>query len=378
MKSIAEIRRADEKELLALAKQRIGKFSILKRIYDNGFLFDLVQHKNDCDNRLLLRLVIDEPTAIKFFKEIEENLELFQNEENIQKLKTKLRQWETIPFESTIVELEFAADYKRRGYQIEIEPELPNNQKGDFCASKDSMKIYFEVKTIYTASSIKDHAILYELEDSYSGMGLPFVIGIDLENNFKRNQTVEVSKHIQRKLREIQTTHISLPFSFVYPENSKSIVTVNVSSRLPDGEKGYVSGSEFGGGIKGEWSDLRSKISSGISQLHPNHPGVMVIKPNGLETARDDIENALFGDPRVNLFGKPKSFRGGDRIFAKNKNKRLSAVIYYQNAKKFIYHNPYSEIKLSPEIFKGKNVIQFIPIHQDDGSIYYKELRMST
>ena len=52
MRDIYEIARADEEELLAIAKQRIENFSILKRIYDDDFLSGLVQRKFDPDNLL--------------------------------------------------------------------------------------------------------------------------------------------------------------------------------------------------------------------------------------------------------------------------------------------------------------------------------------
>jgi hypothetical protein len=47
MRDIFEIRQSDENELLSLAKQRIERFSILKGIYDDEFLTELVHHKNN-------------------------------------------------------------------------------------------------------------------------------------------------------------------------------------------------------------------------------------------------------------------------------------------------------------------------------------------
>jgi hypothetical protein len=80
MQDICEFARADEEELLAIAKQRIEDFSILKRIYDDEFLSRLVRRKNDYDNLLLFWLVTDDSIAIRLFQEIEENLEVLQSE----------------------------------------------------------------------------------------------------------------------------------------------------------------------------------------------------------------------------------------------------------------------------------------------------------
>lgn len=138
----------------------------------------------------------------------------------------------------------------------------------------------------------------------------------------------------------------------------------------------------FGGGVKGNWNDLRRKISSGVSQLHPDHPGVLVIQPYGLTTGQYDIENALLGDLAVTLLDKPKMVRWKNRIFGKNKNKRLSAVIYYKkrlqtlgyNREKIVYHNPYAKTKLSASTFGGEYVTQFIPTQREDGKMYYEQI----
>lgn len=386
MRDVYEIARADEEELLAIAKQRIENFSILKRIYDNDFLSQLILRKSDSDNLLLFWLVmdnpIDKPTAIHFLQEIEENLKLLQPEGSIQKFRTKLRRWNTDHFESAVAELEFAAEYKRRSYQIELEPSLPNGEKADFCASKDSMKIYFEVTCIFWKPSLKEHGIMDELFIRLGRIDEPFMIGINIQSTFQRRQTAKVARHIQKKLRQFERASPSLPFSFVYPESGEPIVEIDVMKRFPEGEKGFISGGVFGGGVKSSWNDLRSKISSKISQLHPDYPGVIIVQPHGLETGQYDIQNALLGDLAVNLFGEPKLFRWKDRIFAETKNKRLSAVIHCKRIlqesgyikNKFVYHNPYAKTKLSTNMFKGENVIQFGSTKLDNGTIRYMQI----
>jgi hypothetical protein len=373
MRDLLEMRKADENELLSLAKLRIKSFPILKEIYDEEFLTDLVRYKNNYDNLLLFWLVVDSPIdvglAYGFLKDIEEDLELFHSQRDFKVFRAKFRQWNTVAFEAAVTELEFAAEYLRRGYQIELDPDLPNNRKMDFYANKRATKIYFELKTIYTEASNEDQTIMNELSDRFSRMDQHVRISVDIKEEFKPSQTVEVSRYIRQKIKEIEENSIDLPFSFSYPENNDPIVIVDVLSRVPDSEKGYIAGFVFGGGIKGDWSDLRRKIVSGVSQLHPSYPGVIIVKPHGLQINQYDIENALFGDLKVNLLGKPQCFRGGDRIFAEKKNNRLSAVVYCEERlhelgyvkKKFVYHNPFAAIRLSADVFKGENVVQFSP-----------------
>jgi hypothetical protein len=45
MRDIIEIRKTDNEELLAIAKLRIEDFEILRGIYDDAFLFRVVQGK---------------------------------------------------------------------------------------------------------------------------------------------------------------------------------------------------------------------------------------------------------------------------------------------------------------------------------------------
>lgn len=379
MRDITEITRANIEDLLAVAKQRIDSFKILKEIYDDAFLYRVVQRKKDYDNDLLLFLVIDNPVAVRFFQEVEENLKTLQAN-CLQKFSKKLRQYTTRAFESVITEIEFAADFTRKGFQIELEPALPNGRTADFCASKGSLRIFFEVKNIFPQRSHEEKLIILELEDRYSRLDTPFVISFDLKKNFPRNKISDVIKFVERRLKKHDGD--ALPQSFCYPESGEPIIKFNVRKRLPTGEKGYIGGGVHGGGIKGDWSDLRNNISSGVSQLHPDHPGVLIVQTYGLSTMRYDIENALLGDLKINLFGELRPFRQGDSILFKDRNKRLSAVIYCEKRlqgsayvrKKIVYHNFNPKAKLSPEIFKGENIIQFLPTKLDNGKIRLEQI----
>jgi hypothetical protein len=371
VRDVFEIRKADESELLMHARERLKSFPILKKIYDDEFLANLVRHKNNYDNLLLSWLVVDNPhdtgLAYEFLKDIEENLKLFPSQESFRVFKIKLRQWKTVAFEAAITELEFSIEYLKRGYQIELEPNLPNNKKGDFSASKGDIKIFFEVKTIYGEASNEDQTIMNELSDRLMEMDQPFRIGVEIKEKFKPSQAVEVSKYILQKLTELDRLSFAFPFSFTYPENDDPIAIVEIRSRVPNKEKGYIAGFVYGGGIKVDWNDLRRKIVSGVSQLHPDYPGVIIVKPHGLQVSEFDIKNALYGDLKINIFGEPQPFRSGERVFAKKKNRRLSAVVYYEkrlrkagySKKKLIFHNQFAAKRLPEHVFEGENVTQF-------------------
>jgi len=377
MKSTSQIAATEDTLLIQAAKQRICFGSILREVYDDTFLKELVQNKRDADNLLLFWLVndndIDSPTANKIFEEIERNLVLFRSSTNFNILKSKLRQWNSIPFESTITELEFAAEYHERGYRIELEPALPNKRKGDFSAEKEEQKIYFEVKVVHKEASAKNQAAINELSSRCAKIDHPFLIGnIDVQETFQTNQSIAVAKFIEKKLKQLEASSDKLPTSFDYPDSDNPMITIDVNERLPNGEKGLVIGFTYGGGTTLKWTDIRKKIEGGVNQLHPNWPGVIIIQPQGLDYLKYDIENALFGDLSV-FVKKAIPFRKGDRVFGKKKNTRLSAVIYYSkrlqdfgySKKKTIYHNPFATKKLPRSIFEGENVTQFNPSIND-------------
>jgi hypothetical protein len=367
MRDINELRREKDETLFKTAKQRIENCPILSEIYNDEFLLEIVHRRNDYDNVLFTWLVADDQCAVNFFQKIEENLKLL-SEANVKKFKEKLRQWNTESFESTITEIEFAAEFARKGFQIEVDPILPNGRKGDFCISKGSLKIFFEVKIVFSPRSHEEELISLELDDKYNALNTRFVIGFDIKKDFQRSHVSKVMRHIENKLKYIERSASTLPQSFAYPDTGNPIVEIDVKAFLPEGEKGYIAGGLLGGGIRGNWNDLRRKISSGVNQLHPDYPGIIVVRPYRLATTKYDIENALFGDLKVSMLpGKSLPFRGGHRIFGKNKNERLSAVAFCQKGLQtsgsiseiIIYHNPYAKTKLPHELFGGKNVTQY-------------------
>jgi hypothetical protein len=372
MKSMLEISKAKDEKLLVSAKEKLARYNLLKEIYDDVFLQQLIDNKNDRDNILLFWLVtdseIDRPIAARVLDEIEGMLNLFKDFSNFNSLTRKLRQWHNIPFESTITELEFAAEYLNRGYEIELEPSLPNGQNADFCAIRGSEKIFFEVKVAYKEESALNDAIVNELTERCDKVDQPFLITLNIEEDFPRSQVVPVAKFIAKKLYELKMVPCNLPQSFEYPNSEHPVLSVDVSKRLPAGEKGFVGGSTFGGGTTIKWKDLRNKIQQGIKQLNPDFPGVIILSRHHLDYSDYDVRNALYGDLSVNFLSKPaRAFRTGDRIFGKQKNTRLSAVIYYEKIlqntgylrRKTVYHNPFGKCKLQKEVFEGENVTQY-------------------
>ncbi len=376
-----EIPRAENEYLLILAKQRLAKYPLLRSIYTDEFLEELVRKKYDLDNMLLQDLVLQEPILDEIFHEIEENLYLLQPEGGLQKYSDKLKQYGSLSFQSVITELDIASNFKRNRYEILIEPTLPNGKVGDFLATKNGLSIYFEVKGLVTERVMKESAISFELQTRVSGMDEPYEISVEITKAMERKHVVNLSKFILNKLNNLNLKTINIPYSFEFNENGSLLALITVDARLSDGEKGYIGVFHYPATIKSDWSDLRNKISKKISQLHPDYPGVIVLQPYSINVGLADMENAILGDLKVNFRGPPVLFRAGDCIIGADKNHRLSAIICYQrkinggkiHKKTTIYHHYHANHKLSSNFYTGNNVIHWIPKRESGGLKYEKQ-----
>ena len=378
MERSRDIPRAPDRELMILAKKRLDNYPLLNSIYTDEFLEELVHKKHDLDNILLQYLVLQEPIIDEIFQEIEDNLDLLQPECSLQKYSNKLKQYDSTSFKSVVTELDVTSIFKRDGYQIKIEPTLPNGKVGDFLATKNGLSIYFEVKRLLTEKIIKQSAISFELLTRISGMNEPYAISIELTDAMERTHVAKSSKFILNKLKNLNTSTISIPHSFEYKKNGTILVTITVDARLSDDEKGFIGYFGYPVTTKSDWSDLRDKISKKIRQLHSDYPGVIVLQPDSINVSLDGIENAILGDVKVNIRGPPVFFRSGDCIIGTDKNHRLSAIMCYQrktdgSKKTNIYHHYYADHKLSPDFYTGNNVIHWVP-KRGKGHLKYEKI----
>lgn len=354
-------------DLFNKAKERVRLFSMLNDIYDDDTIHNIIKHKYDFDNLLLFYLVSDYDDNYTFLNRLNKYLGYLSPEDCMKIYTEKLRQYRTGALESFTTELEFAYEYKKRGYEILFEPTLPNNKKGEFFICKNEEKIFFEVKHRYSKYAKERDDVLNELQLRLDGMEQPFVLSIDLNKDIKKEECIRFSKYIKYELNKEETISKDLPFTFYYIKNNDRIAEITVLRKLRDGEQGYISYFGWSVGIRMDWNALREKIKSGINQLHPDYPGVIILKGYPSSFTEYGLQNALFGDLAATFNKKIPAVRVGNRIFHHNKNLRLSAMIYINRRytsedglrERVVYHNPFASHKLDPEIFQGKNVIQY-------------------
>jgi hypothetical protein len=131
---------------------------------------------------------------------------------------------------------------------------------------------------IFNEVSLRNGAVTAELMDRFDEMVQPFIISIDLKDDFRPGQIAALLKYVRNKMKEVKGNSIFFPFSLVYPEENPKI-TLDFVNQVSKGEKGHIRGINYEGGIKGDWTDVRRKIAAGISQLHPDYPGVIIARP---------------------------------------------------------------------------------------------------
>jgi hypothetical protein len=327
MRSSYEVRKADDGILFRIVEDRLRNYPYIRELYTDDGILKIISKKKSLDNELLTALVLDNPVYFQLLSNINKNLETLYSDGVIKAFKLKFQNWDLNSFSSTVVELYFAAVFKKRGYSIQFEPELPNGQRSEFLAKKGDITCYVEEKTIHREKTQKERWVSDELIDKLDNIDEPFALSIEITDHMEKKDADDIVKYIRERLREEQS--ITNSFKFIYEKGGVGLAEITAERLLPD-EKGYVSGFLYPGLMTIDWSDLRNKISRKISQLHPDYPGILVIHPLTIDIDLYDIFNALFGDLAVSLKDNKNPVRLQNRILKRNKNSRISAIIIHR------------------------------------------------
>jgi len=354
MRSSYEIRRTDDDTLLRIVEDRLSNFPYIRKLYTDDDITKIVRRKRSLDNELLATLVLNSPVYFQLLSNINKNLETLYPDGVIAAFKPKFQQWDLNSFSSTVVELYFAVVFKKLGYNLQFEPELPNRQRSEFLAQKENIMCYVEEKTIHREKTEKERWISGELVDKLDNIDEPFALSIEITDHVEKNDVDDIVKYILERLREEQSITDSFNFSY----DKKGIRLAEIAAyRLPYGEKGYVSGFLYPGSKTIDWSDIRNKISKKVSQLHPDYPGVLVIHPLTMDIDLYEIFNVIFGDLAVSKDRDMSLVRQRDRILKPGKNNRVSSIIIHRrkieesgyNIENIVIFNPNADNPLPRE-----------------------------
>jgi len=385
MVSIRDLLELNEEQLLDFMNASLKQYPILKDIYSDQFVEELVRRQFNPNNYLLWLLASRNEFANKQLEEMANALESLQELGAITKFKGKLIHTNKMILESYLSELEFASYYKQKGYQVELEPSIEGTLRGpDLKVKTENVVIFFEIENIFIQELINIDRIDSEISFRLAVTEEPFVYIINrFETKMTQKDVETLVGFVKDNLRKLgNKDNVEFPITLQFPDEKQRKAEIQIVGRpnkLKHGYLGGISWSYFGFPSS---QNIRRKISKKISQLPKKAANVLVIQLGHLLYDEEDVLDALFGDLKLRINLKDSSsepMREKEKIFTYNKNTRLSAVIYYekrfQNSsfdyRKVVFHNPYAKVPIDPNFFKDHNVKQFVP--RDKGSYYEME-----
>jgi hypothetical protein len=380
--NIFELKQIDEAALLELVRETCNNFPNLKQVYDDDFLKNLVTRRFCFDNYLLWLLASREQYAIATLTEISKFIDLLKEGDFGIHFKDKLRSTNEPVFNSYLIELEFAAYYKEKGYYVQLEPKISDSGKNpEFKITSENFEVYFEAKSIFWEEMMTMSRIETTIQDALGRTKEKYVFLIYYTPKFKSGDTSSLRRFVIEKLKEIPNNR-KLPIELLFQNETDLLAKIEVVSKPKKLPYGYLGGFmrteafSIPGG-----REIRRKISQKIPQLPKDEAGVLVIAPGQIFVHEEDVLNALYGDENavINLEDDSARFiRIRNGTFSPGINTRLSAVIFFKKKwdegnKRFtrdrvVFHNPFAKKKLTADFFKDTNVKQFVPI-LDDNSI---------
>jgi len=378
--NIFDLKETDEKTLLQSARNILSEFPVLKELYEDNFLNDLIANRLYHDNFLLWLLSSREPYAYNVLKDISKQLGLLQDSDGVSHFKSKLRSTSEPVLKSYLTELEMAAYYKEKGCDVELEPTIRETGKNpEFKITSGDLEVYFEAKNIFWEEIAQMNEIETQIQGALRKTKEQYVFNIYYTPKLRIGDVPSLKKLVIEKLRSIPNDQeLPTSFSFISETDLRAEVrVVGKPNRLPYGYLGAFMKSEAFSVPGGK--EIRRKISKKVSQLPKNEACVIVIEPGQMFIHEDDVLDALYGDESavINLQDhSARLIRKHNGTFSPKINTRLSAVIFFEKKyngqnqnftrRKVVYHNPFAQKKLSTEFFDDANVKQFVPVKEED------------
>lgn len=377
--NIFELKETDEKTLSKLGRETLEEFTVLKNIYDNNFLNELIAKRFHYDNFLLWLLSSKEPYAKNVLADISKQLVLLKDSDSVKHFKNKLRSTSEPILKSYLTELEMAAYYKERGYDVELEPATDETgKKSEFKIASGDFKVYFEAKNIFWEEIAQMNKIETQIHGALWKTKEKYVFSIYYTPKFKIGDIPFLKRFVIQKLRAIRNGQ-KLPAKLFFINETDLRAEINVLSKpniRPYGYLGTLMRSEAFSIPGGK--EIRRKISQKVAQLPKNEACVIVIERAQMFIHEEDVLDALYGDENVVINLRDNSsrlVRKHNGTFSPRFNRRLSAVVFfekkwneqYQNFTRLrvVFHNPFARKKLSTEFFDDVNVRQFVPVEEE-------------
>lgn len=354
--TIYDLPSLDPDKALASIRRTLELYPILKEIYDDDCIMELVRERSNTKNSLLLRLVQpDEPAARAFWAPIAADLEILRDEGSVEVFRHKLRSRELHPSESAKSELNLAAWVKRRGVVVQLEPETNPPKNCDFSARTDP-QAWWEIKTLAdTQGPRSDDRVAHEVMPRLRRFPEPYVLSVQFQA-LRLEKVHDAVKEIKRQLSALHQESEEPPLHL----EAHGLVVDAIGTTEGDG---YVGMWEAGYEFEDENAEqVMARIRDAIPQLPAGKPGIAVIDTTVADWIEyDDVEDACLGPEVTEIVGGDVRNRHlANGIFTPNHFTRLSAVAHYSRRKSdawsdfemTLIHNPFAASPIPLRMFE--------------------------
>jgi hypothetical protein len=376
--NIFDLKKIDGKFLLGLIHQTVEEFPILKQIYTEEFLQEIVKDRYHFNNYLLWLLSSKEPYTKATWNEISKSLLLLVDSNGLVHFKHKLRSNPQLFFQSYQTELDYAAYYKGKGYLVELEPTISSGKNPEFKIESDGFRTYFEVKNIFWDEMQEMTALETQIQGALGKITEPYSFSIFYDPKLSINNISDLRRFVISSVRSFGKGE-RFPKQLFFMSNGRTLAKVVIYGKTNKLNYGYLAGLQRRQAFEVPSPEIiRKKIGKKATQLPENEANVIVIELGFFGIDEDIIIDTLYGDELHYIDGDlMKSGRRKNGLFQPQQSTRISAVIL--SHKKFdddssflrskaVFHNPFANKGLNSSFFEDDQVKQLLPV-TDETSI---------
>ncbi len=351
--------------MLQRAQATLERVPPLRRFYDDAFIEKITGTR--IDNYLLFLLCqdADEDYVNAFWAGIIADLTLLEDKGAWGKYERRFHNTEYEMIQSARTELDLAARLARAGAEITFEPTMKNGRCPEFSAAT-SPHTWWEVKQVRDEAKVRHtNAVIEELQRQLATLPLPYRIHVDAEDVEPNVDVHALGKAIKAMVSEF---HASGGRGKRVLDAHGIRAAIGGRSR---GDRAHIGVMQQGYVFdETQTQRVRRSIKDAVKQLPAEGAGVVVVDGTvGEWLDVDTVEDACFGTERFWYTATSHgASRDADGIFHPQRNRRISAVIYY-NRREFVgsserypplvaFHNRFANIPLEADTLRMLGAIE--------------------
>ena len=362
--TIKELPAIERSILKHRVRATIERFPSLRLFYDDPFIEKLAGRP--IGNHLLFLLCQDAVASDyvdRFWREVIEDLNLLSHHDAWRRFAGRFRNTTRESIESARTELDVAARLARAGRILVFDPVLENGRCPEFSVDGST---FWEIKLVLDEKKVRAaNDALEELDRQLRALRLPYWINLDADSVEPDVDVTSFAKEIKRMVAALHAAGGRGPRVITAYGIRAAIGGRSATERVHVGltEQGFV----FDGT---QAQRVRDVVKHAIQQLPPDGAGIVIVDATASDWLDvDTVEEACCGTEGV-TFNATSYYpsREADGIFHPNRNRRLSAVVYY-NRREFAtsssrypaltaFHNRFANVSLLPETLQALGAIR--------------------